>query len=344
MSAGQERIIFTATEVASLKSYVSMAQDLPTEVDVIEGRYNTKKLNEKGLSASDMSELFKIIQRNANGWPSIQTDLIVLMGKLLEFAELFKVSGQGTIDILESIPGYKEFNAQVSGLSQEQINSLPLNSMREGYDPDLNKVEDIYNDLGIEVKKRRDEIEGIEARVSAYKRELSDEVLVAVTAKLNLVGSDPLDREIAELNKEIEKENLAVAENQKILDQMRSMSLWPEFTQIYIVRPAVSSAKKKRDQLLIKLGERNEIKSILETIKMLLTGMEVIIAAALDAVRKIESIWTLTLDFARSSVLKITNATKMTKINSLVSMQKGALNDWRIVQDYMQSLKSAFES
>lgn len=344
MSAGQERIIFTATEVASLKSYVSMAQDLPTEVDVIEGRYNTKKLNEKGLSASDMSELFKIIQRNANGWPSIQTDLIVLMGKLLEFAELFKVSGQGKIDILESIPGYKEFNAQVSGLSQEQINSLPLNSMREGYDPDLNKVEDIYNDLGIEVKKRRDEIEGIEARVSAYKRELSDEVLVAVTAKLNLVGSDPLDREIAELNKEIEKENLAVAENQKILDQMRSMSLWPEFTQIYIVRPAVSSAKKKRDQLLIKLGERNEIKSILETIKMLLTGMEVIIAAALDAVRKIESIWTLTLDFARSSVLKITNATKMTKINSLVSMQKGALNDWRIVQDYMQSLKSAFES
>ncbi|QHD05123.1 hypothetical protein [Pseudomonas sp. R76] len=344
MSAGQEKIIFTATEVASLKSYVSMAQDLPTEVDVIEGRYNTKKLNEKGLSASDMSELFKIIQRNANGWPSIQTDLIALMGKLLEFAELFKISGQGTIDILESIPGYKEFNAQVSGLSQEQINSLPLNSMREGYDPDLNKVEDIYNDLGIEVKKRRDEIEGIEARVSAYKRELSDEVLVAVTAKLNLVGSDPLDREIAELNKEIEKENLAVAENQKILDQMRSMSLWPEFTQIYIVRPAVSSAKKKRDQLLIKLGERNEIKSILESIKILLTGMEVIIAAALDAVRKIESIWTLTLDFARSSVLKITNATKMTKINSLVSMQKGALNDWRIVQDYMQSLKSAFES
>lgn len=344
MSAGQEKIIFTATEVASLKSYVSMAQDLPTEVDIIEGRYNTKKLNEKGLSASDMSELFKIIQRNANGWPSIQTDLIALMGKLLEFAELFKKSGQGTIDILESIPGYKEFNAQVSGLSQEQINSLPLNSMREGYDPDINKVEDIYNDLGIEVKKRRDEIEGIEARVSAYKRELSDEVLVAVTAKLNLVGSDPLDREIAELNKEIEKENLAVAENQKILDQMRGMSLWPEFTQIYIVRPAVSSAKKKRDQLLIKLGERNEIKSILENIKILLTGMEVIIAAALDAVRKIESIWTLTLDFARSSVLKITNATKMTKINSLVSMQKGALNDWRIVQDYMQSLKSAFES
>lgn len=344
MSAGQEKIIFTATEVASLKSYVSMAQDLPTEVDVIEGRYNTKKLNEKGLSASDMSELFKIIQRNANGWPSIQTDLIALMGKLLEFAELFKISGQGTIDILESIPGYKEFNAQVSGLSQEQINSLPLNSMREGYDPDLNKVEDIYNDLGIEVKKRRDEIEGIEARVSAYKRELSDEVLVAVTAKLNLVGSDPLDREIAELNKEIEKENLAVAENQKILDQMRSMSLWPEFTQIYIVRPAVSSAKKKRDQLIIKLGERNEIKSILENIKILLTAMEVIIAAALDAVRKIESIWTLTLDFARSSVLKITNATKMTKINSLVSMQKGALNDWRIVQDYMQSLKTAFES
>ena len=344
MSAGQEKIIFTATEVASLKSYVSMAQDLPTEVDVIEGRYNTKKLNEKGLSASDMSELFKIIQRNANGWPSIQTDLIALMGKLLEFAELFKKSGQGTIDILESIPGYKEFNAQVSGLSQAQINSLPLNSMREGYDPDLNKVEDIYNDLGIEVKKRRDEIEGIEARVSAYKRELSDEVLVAVTAKLDLVGSDPLDREITELNKEIEKENLAVAENQKILDQMRSSSLWPEFTQIYIVRPAVSSAKKKRDQLLIKLGERNEIKSILESIKILLTGMEVIIAAALDAVRKIESIWTLTLDFARSSVLKITNATKMTKINSLVSMQKGALNDWRIVQDYMQSLKSAFES
>ncbi|QXH76734.1 hypothetical protein [Pseudomonas salmasensis] len=344
MSAGEETIIFTVEEVTNLKSYVSMAQALPTENDIIEDRYNTKKLNENGLSASDIGELFSIVRNNAGGWPSIQIDLIVLMDKLLKFAEVFKSSGLATIKILESIPGYKEFNAQVSGLTQEQINSLPLNSMREGYDPDLNKVEDIYNDLAADVKKHRDEIVGIEERVSRYKRELSDEVLVAVTAKLNLVGSDLLDREIAELNKEIEKENLEVAKNQKILKEMQSMSVWPEFTEIYIVRPLASSSIKKRDELLVEVGRRNEIRTILERIKVLLKGMEKIIAAALDAVRKIESIWILTLDFAKSSVLKITNATKMTKINSLVGMQKGALNDWQVVQDYMQSLKSAFES
>ncbi len=244
MSTGEEIIIFTAEEVANLKSYVSMAQALPAENHVIEDRYNTKKLNGNGLGASDIGELFGIVRNNANGWPSIQQDLIVLMDKLLKFAEVFKSSGLGTIKILESIPGYKEFNAQVSGLSQEQINSLPLNSMREGYDPDLNKVEDIYNDLAIDVKKHRDEIVGIEKRVSDYKRELSDEVLVAVTAKLNLVGSDPLDGEIAELNKEIEKENLEVAKHQKVLKEMQSTSFWPGFTEIYIVRPLVSSSIK----------------------------------------------------------------------------------------------------
>ncbi|MBH3365756.1 hypothetical protein I5R92_00535 [Pseudomonas carnis] len=344
MSTGKEIFVFTVAEVANLRSYVSMAQGLPTEISVIEDRFNTKKLNRNGLGASDISELFKVVRNNASGWPSIQQDLIVLMGKLLEFAVVFKSSGLGTIKILESTPGYKEFDAQVSELSQEQIDSLSVNSIEEGYKPELNKLENIYNILEVDVKKRRDEVVAIEARVSDYKRELSDEVLAAVTAKLDLVGGDPLDREIAELNKEIEKENLEVAEYQSYLENIQGSHWSSTMALRYIASPMLSTLIQKRDKLLVKLGERNEIKTILEKLKIFLKGMEVIIAAALDAVRKMESIWVLTLEFAKSSVLKVTYAKTLKGIRVLVNTQKGALNDWQIIQDYMQSLKSAFES
>lgn len=345
MSEFTAEVIFTAVEVENLKAYVSSALSLPTEATIIESLYRLSDANIKGLGANELSEVFQAVRNNASRWPSIEGDMIVLMDNLSAFADDFQSYGNSTLDTIEKIPGYAEFKVEIADMTQEQVNRLPMQSMLGRDNSALYTVRDLYVELGNIVRCRLEAINGITTRISDFKEELSNKVIVAVTGKIALYGADVIDRQIKDLDEKIEQAKRNEAEAKAFFN--RPLNFFNKLSGVgemnrFIKDGVVETIIAERNKLIGTLQEKDEVKAILQDMRTNLETIETLITAALDAARQMESMWIMTEEYAENSVGKINNVYGIRTINSLDLAQRAMMKDWRTVKAYVQSLRPAF--
>ncbi|MDY0834986.1 MULTISPECIES: hypothetical protein [unclassified Pseudomonas] len=345
MSEFTAEVVFTEAEVDNLKAYVSSALSLPTEATTIESLYRLSGANIKGLGANELSEVFQMVHNNASKWPSIEGDMIVLMDNLSAFADDFQSYGNNTLDTIEKIPGYAEFKVEIADMTQEQVNHLPMRSMLGVDNSALYTVRDLYVALGNVVRSRLEAINGITTRISDFKEELSNKVMVAVTGKIALCGVDVIDRQIKDLDERLEKAKRKEAEAEaywnrplNFFELLSGVGEMNRFIKGGVIEPIIV----ERNRLIGALQDKDEVKAILQNVRTNLETIETLVTAALDAARQMESMWIMTAGYADNSVLKINNVYGIRTINTLDLTQRAMMKDWRTVKAYVQSLRPAF--
>lgn len=335
--------IITADDVRVIERYVAEGKLLPLKEDALD-----KKLTSASSTlAKEIIVNYKIINKSALSWESVENSMIEVSSILVAFADDLTEYGEETVALIKGLDDYKK--RKISDMTPAELDSLPPISL-DG--EDQNDIDDLVKTIQLikkssQDKKRKSQAEL--ANLESFKNTLTDTIYPWLGSMIARSNPDDLDDKISRLEIAIRDEKGLL---QKALAEKNHTSLTDIFKLLTMDTDVIIEKLKKsvtvrelRDAIEALIKERakdNEFKAVLRTLYTSMGSLYDVVTPAIKTVQMLNTHWESIIALIDTALKDIENTSNRTLLGIFVKRMEALLRDWNTIKDNSEAVKSVF--
>lgn len=356
-------LILTKEQIKNIKLYEMVGLRLPVELRDVITYLGYEKGAGDGLQAVDFQKTFNIVRNHASTWNPLRGDLLGVGSKLQVFAGQMLVFGKGVEEIFADIKEgpLKQYN--IKTLEDLRNVELELGENFPGLELDA-EDKDTVKDFSFyldrmfkEIEKRQTETDQLKERLDKFSFDLRNTVYPAVKLRLSAIDNNKLGAEIKALNLVIEQRakdiDIKTEEYNKLVKEAigsaATLNIVGIGMSIYLGVEAEKIRKERKkmrqDQArdIATMNTKDAILGRLNTVRMELQDLDMIIVDADMATRNLAHVWGTIAAYVNQSSQSIQEITNGLKLRRFIMEFRLVIQPWNDIQDDTHLLLEVFK-
>ncbi|POA32408.1 MULTISPECIES: alpha-xenorhabdolysin family binary toxin subunit A [unclassified Pseudomonas] len=343
----------TADDINQVQRYVRKGLSLPTTIERVNNEFKGS-VEDSGISPPDLLTTFTNIHGHASEWAYLETSIIKTAGTLKRFSTDLEDYTKPAIDEIKTIKGYEDYAFETKDLTEEQVRifKVPVDTR----DP---SVDDTYATINEYALSIIDSIQQKQNEATAIKNQLLnfDQTLIQIEQDVGAkaakaLGSNTL-QELRDITAKLIANNNALSDLQK-----KSERVWWDVVCWFAIFPylvaksiaqivrddQMEALRNENDKLLEKQATLQKTAAVLNAIQSEMRSLSIFTRGAIEGMKQIETVWNATLNEVIASKNLLANPKDLSVLRIFIIKMTAVLERWKKINNYMNSVTTAFSS
>jgi len=356
-------LILTKDQIKNIKHYEMIGLRLPVELQDVIDYLGYEKGAGDGLDAEHFQRTFKTVRNHASTWNPLRVDLLGVGSKLQVFAGQMLVFGKGVEEIFADIDDGPLKPYKIKNLEDLRKLELELGDDVQDFELDAEDKEtakdfSLYLDKMLDkVRIREAEANQIKARLDKFSTDLSTVVYPAVKHRLSAIDNNKLGAEIKALNLIIEERAKAIdiktEEYRKLVKEAigsaATLNIVGIGMSVYLGIEAEKVRKARKDMYkeqaidIALMNTKDSILGRLNTVRMELQILDLIIVDADMATRNLVHVWNSIAGYLEQSSQSVNEITNQLRLRRFIMEFRLVVDPWNEIQRDTHLLLEVFK-
>jgi hypothetical protein len=345
-------LIVSHTDVRTIRRYVASALELPSGLDEVRQVLGYDMADIAGLEPIDIRDLYQTVQCHAQGWSDLETGIKDVGTDLVYFSDALRSSGETLITFVEGLEGYRNAVGVLGDLTPEVMAHLPV---VEWTVRDRNRkatLDALLDDLRIIIEDCSRSTAHLNARLSAFKRELKTRIGPSLGLKLTLIRRNDRDLRLADLNAELDELNRAIQmQSDSFEDFLQRHWCLASFAQALVfpdgqapLQTRLEMLMARKRELIASIRQDHALLASLANLQTMVQELRIRVDAAASGASNLESMWILIQTYIDGSARRLHNMTDATFLVVFVARLRSMIFSWGEIKQHSQDLLTAFNN
>lgn len=349
--------IVKKSNIVAIKRYVSTSLALPVDLSRVERELGYKKANIAGLEPADIQELYQNTHKHALSWRTLERETKNLGTQLDNFSQRFYSTGVAVIDHLKNTRGYKSLGGTIETMTAEELAGLAAIPLDHS---DTETVRDLawyFDRMKNDIESFYHKIKAVKALAVEFSRKISDELLPAISVKLDYIEKSGMELDAREEALRIELRELDERIAEK-LDEYRSLVGYAFAGLVFgplgvAITGGIfgSKAEQVRSDKNALLEDRSALLEDMQGAKVTklmndlggrLVNLQALMVDAERGAKNLEDVWAIIYEWIRESANRASEIDNALKLNRLVLELESVVNPWNMIKGHAYALSKVF--
>lgn len=352
-TAGSRRVpglIISHTDVRAIRNYVMSALELPCGLGQVRQMLGYGVANIAGLEPSDIQGFHQSMNKHAQTWDGLETEIKTVGTDLVYFSDALRSSGETLIGFVERLEGYRNATGVLGDVMSEHLANMPtieLTARDRNRAPTLNAL---IEDLRIVIQDCSRSTVRMSAGLSAFRHDLKNRIAPTLGLKLTLMRRHNKDLELARMNAELEELNRQIqTRSESLEDFLERQWCMASFLESLIfpdtdveLRTQLESLFERKRELSREIRTQHALMASLADLETLIQDLQVRVDGAASGASNLESLWMLVQAYIDGSAKRLHNMTDAVFLVVFVARLRSMIRSWTEIKGHSQSMLIAF--